>query len=295
MMEMKKYLFLCVYLMFLLSSCDQKSTDYSEVIGCSDEKCRLVYDGLQYYTYDMELTSQTEKINPADNEFQYRLHENDLYITSGNSITNNFKIMKNENEQLQTVYEHKNNREAIFPIAVIDDHYIFSIIEYVDDDHIFKGLFQLNDQHELEPLQIDTSEKTKHIFGIGLSSENNMFLLLHEDGKQNLYKTNASLSVFELVAKDVSQNLSTLAGDVCYTKEQQLFCGNKVMKKLEAGTIFSWVLDPYILEVDDIGNYEVRDITGHQVLHTGSDFIGFTKKVGEVIIYSDGKMLVLES
>lgn len=48
-----------------------------------------------------------------------------------------------------------------------------------------------------------------------------------------------------------------------------------------AGTIFSWVLDPYILEVDDIGNYEVRDITGHQVLHTGSDFIGFTKKSGK--------------
>ncbi|MDQ0226528.1 hypothetical protein [Metabacillus niabensis] len=290
---MKRFLFLLIGLILLIYGCDQDAEINNENLGCSGENCKLVYDGSQYHTYDIKIKSLTGKIDSTDNEFQYRLPGNDLYVTSGNSIENNFKIMKNENERLHTVYEHKNNKEAIFPIAVIDDNYIFAVMEYTSEEQTFKGFFQLNEKDELEQIKTESNEKTEKIFGVGISSNNNIFLLLHDEDRQDLYKTNLSLSKFELVAKDVSQNLSTFSGDVCYLKTHKIFCGNKVLKELEEGSVFAWVLDEYILEVNDMGSYEVRDVNDQKLLHSGTEFIGFDISPSEVIIYSDSKMLVL--
>lgn len=292
---MKKFLFLCIVLVLHLSGCVQGELVHTDNLGCYNEKCKLVYDGFQYHTYDTELFSLTGKVDTTHNEFQYRLPKNDLYVTSGNSITNNFKIMKKEKEQLQTVYEHNNDKDAIFPVGVIDDNYIFAIIDYDSNMQTFKGFFQLNHKNELEQLKTERNEKTEKIFGIGISSSNSIYLLLYENEKQNLYKTNLSLSEFELVAENVSQNLSLHSDEVCYLKDKKLYCGSKVMKELEEGTVFAWVIDRYVLEVNEIGIYEIRDIKNHEILYSGSDFIGVNETSSEITIYSEGQMLVLEA
>ena len=55
--------------------------------------------------------------------------------------------------------------------------------------------------------------------------------------KNKIYiKQISSLSEFELVAEDVNRPLSTLFDEVCYTKDQKLFCGQKMIKELTQDT-----------------------------------------------------------
>lgn len=292
---MKKILVLWIFLMMFLLGCNREASNTVELLGCSKDDCKLVYDGVKYHTYDTKLKLLTEEIGLEDNDFQYRLSKNDMYVTYGNSITNQFKILKRKNEQFETVYSHKNNEEAIFPFAYVDNQYVFLVMNYTDNKQSFVGLFHLNDKNKLEQLSTEKNEKTKNIFGVSISSNNNIYILLYEDGVQNLYKTNLSLSNFDLIATDVTQNLSTLSGEVCYIKNQKLFCGKTVLIELQAKTVLTWVVgDQYILEVDDTGNYEVRDIKDKKLILSGTDFIGFDENLSEVTIYSEGRMEKLE-
>ncbi|MEI5909719.1 hypothetical protein WAK64_22275 [Bacillus spongiae] len=292
-----KYVYSLFWLCFIpfLMSCNQETVDTEENLGCKVKNCKLVYDGVNYYTYDIEEMVNRDKIDSTDNEFEYRLYNNDEYITKGNSITNRFKILKRNNEQFQTIYSHENDSEAIFPLAVVDSQYIFAVMDYSGDEQSFKGLFKLNEENDLEQLETMKNEMSEKIFGIGMSSENNMYTLLFEDGQQNLYETNLSLSKFDLIAEGVSQNLSSFGEDICYMKDQQLLCGQKVMKNLEPVVVLSWVVgDKYILEVDDTGNFEVSELNGGEIIVNGTDFIGFEETLSEVSIYCDGKIEKLE-
>lgn len=291
---MRMLLFLGFSLLLFMSGCDQKAGVKSEAIGCSGEDCKLVYDGVQYLTYDEKGKTSTGKIDSTENEFQYRLPGNDQYVTSGNSITNDFSILKKENDRLEPVYEHDNDKEAIFPVAVVDKAYIFAVMEYSGDEQVFKGLFKLTDKHKLEKLKTEDNDMTKKIFGVGISSNDQFFVLLSEDGKQNLYHTDLSLSSFELVAEDVSQNLSAHEGDVCYVKDKTFFCGDQKIKELEDGTVFAWAVDDYILEVNDTGKFEVRDFKDQKLLQSGNQFIGFDKSSSKLTIYSQGNVTELE-
>ncbi|MCR8848207.1 hypothetical protein NQ095_07320 [Rossellomorea sp. SC111] len=290
---MKKLLFLLFILLLFISGCDERAGVKSEALGCSGEDCKLVYDGVQYLTYNEKSKSSTGKVDVTENEFQYRLPGNDEYVTSGNSMTNEFTILKRENERLEPVYEHDNDKEAIFPVAVMDEKYIFAIMEYAEDQQVFKGLFKLTEKNKLEKLKTEDNEMTRKIFGVGISSDDQFFVLLNEDGKQNVYHTDLSLSSFDLVAEDVSQNLSAHEGDVCYMKEGTFFCGDKKIKKLEDGTVFAWALGNDILEVNDTGKFEVRDFKDQKLLESGNQFIGFDSDSSKLTIYSDGDVTEL--
>ncbi|MBN8193350.1 hypothetical protein JI667_14465 [Bacillus sp. NTK074B] len=290
---MKKFLFLAFSLLVFMSGCDEQAGVKSEVLGCSGGDCALVYDGVQYLTYDEKVKSSTGKVDATENEFQYRLPGNDEYVTSGNSMTNEFTILKRENNRLEPVYKHDNDKEAIFPVAVVDEKYIFAIMEYSSDQQVFKGLYKLTDQNKLEKLKTEENDMTKHIFGVGISSNDQFYVLLNEDGKQNVYHTDLSLSSFELVAEDVSQNLSAHEGDVCYVKEEAFFCGDQKIKELEDGTVFAWALDEYIVEVNDTGKFEVRGFKDQKLLKSGNQFIGFDDHSSKLIIYSDGDVMEL--
>ncbi|AIM16314.1 hypothetical protein HW35_08565 [Bacillus sp. X1(2014)] len=287
---MKKQLAIILGMILTLFGCSRDSSGTEEILGCSKENCILVYDGVEYITYDTTSKQRTGKISTKENDFQYRLSKHDQYITYGNSVSSEFKIMKRVNERLETIYVHPSKTEAIFPFAYVKDEPIFAVMDYDGDKQKFIGLFHLK-KNQLEQLPTKQNEKTKKIFGIGISANDQIYTLLHEDGVQNLYKTNINLSKFELIAKDVTQNLSTLYGDVCYMKDQTLYCGKQVLTKLQPKTVLAWVVgDQYILEVDDIGNYEVRAVKDKQLLLSGNKFIGFDEKSSEVRIYSEGKM-----
>ncbi|NMH68094.1 hypothetical protein HF072_04810 [Bacillus sp. RO3] len=291
---MRMLLFIGMTMFLLLSGCDEQAGGKYETAGCSGEDCRLVYDGVQYFTYDTKVKSSTGKLDSTENEFQYRLPGNDEYVTSGNSITNEFKILKMVNERFQTVYEHKNDQEALFPVGVMDEQYIFAVMEYSEDQQTFKGLFQLNEEDELEQLKTEKNEKTESIFGVGISSENHLFLLLNEEDKQNVYQTDLSLSTFELVAEDISQNISARSGEVCYVKAETFFCGREAVKELEEGTVFAWAAGSFIVEVDDSGGFEVREIADQRLVQSGSHFLGFDVDGSSLTIYSDGNVYELE-
>jgi hypothetical protein len=287
---MKKRLIIIMGMILALLGCSRDSSGTEEILGCSQENCILVYDGVEYITYDTTPKQRTGKISAKENDFQYRLSKHDQYITYGNSVTSEFKIMKRVNERLETVYVHPSKTEGIFPFAYLNNEPIFAVMDYDGNEQRFVGLFHLK-KNQLEQLPTKQNEKTKKIFGVGISANDQIYTLLHEDGVQNLYKTNISLSKFELIAKDVTQNLSTLTGDVCYIKEQTLYCGKEVLTKLQPNTVSAWVVgDQYILEVDDTGNYEVRAIKDKNLLLSGNKFIGFDEKSSEVWIYSEGKM-----
>jgi hypothetical protein len=287
---MKKRLIIIMGMILALLGCSRDSSGTEEILGCLNENCILVYDGVEYITYDTTSKQRTGKISAKENDFQYRLSKHDQYITYGNSVTSEFKIMKRDNERLETIYVHPSKTEGIFPFAYLNNEPIFAVMDYDSNEQRFVGLFHLK-KNQLEQLPTKQNEKTKKIFGVGISANDQIYTLLHEDGVQNLYKTNISLSKFELIAKDVTQNLSTLSGDVCYIKEQTLYCGKEVLTKLQPNTVSAWVVgDQYILEVDDTGNYEVRAIKDKNLLLSGNKFIGFDEKSSEVWIYSEGKM-----
>lgn len=292
---MKRHVVLWVLLMGFLIGCDIASTESLEQKGCKEEDCMLVYDGVEYHTYDTKLMARTGKINDKENEFQYKLYNNDEYITSGNSITNQFRIMKRVNEQLETVYKHNNDEEGIFPFAVVDDRYIFSVMDYSNDSQKFVGLFYLNEKNKLEKLQTAQYEQTEKIFGIGISAGNNVYTLLFENGVQNLYRTNQSLTEFDLVAEEVNQNISTYQEEVCYVKSQSMYCGDELLSEFNDGVALAWVVnDKYILSVDDTGNYQLMDIEGKKIRISGKGFIGFEEKPSELLIFSDGKLEKVE-
>ena len=292
---MKKLFLFLFLILFILTGCEQDAKE-EFVLGCFEENCKLVYDGFEYLTYQPDKMSQTGKVSAEGNDFQYRLFNHDDYVTHGNSLTNGFKIMKRENEQLRTVYSHNNNNEGIYPFAYINGDYIFSVMDYSKDTQKFVGLFRLNEEHKLEQINTEMSEKSESIFGVGISAHDQIYTLLYENEKQNLYKTNLSLSEFELVAEDVNRPLSTLFDEVCYTKDQKLFCGQKMIKELTQDTATAWVLgNRYILEVDETAFYTVRDLDEQKLLFSGMDFIGFDIKSSEIIIYCDGDVKILEA
>lgn len=288
---MKRHLVLWLILAGYLIGCDIASTESLEQKGCKEEDCLLVYDGVEYHTFDTRLMARTGRINDKENEFQYRLYNNDEYITSGNSITNKFRIMKRVNEQLETVYEHNNDAEGIFPFAFVDDRFIFSVMDYSNESQKFVGLFYLNGKNKLEKLQTAQNEQTDKIFGIGISTGNSVYTLLYEDGVQNLYRTNPALTEFELVAEEVNQNISTYQEKVCYVKSESMYCGDGLLKEFKDAVELAWVVsDKYILSVDDTGNYQLIDIEGGKVRVSGKGFIGFEEKPSELMIFSDGKL-----
>ncbi|MCA1322354.1 hypothetical protein LC085_20965 [Bacillus tianshenii] len=288
---MKRHLVLWLLLAGYLIGCDIASTESLEQKGCKGEDCLLVYDGVEYHTFDTKLMARTGRINDKENEFQYRLYNNDEYITSGNSITNQFRIMKRVNERLETVYEHNNDQEGIFPFAFADDRYIFSVMDYSNESQKFVGLFYLNGKNKLEKLQTAQNEQTDKIFGIGISTGNSVYTLLYEDGVQNLYRTNPALTEFELVAEEVNQNISTYQEKVCYVKSESMYCGDGLLKEFKHAVELAWVVsDKYILSVDDTGNYQLIDIEGGKVRVSGKGFIGFEEKPSELMIFSDGKL-----
>lgn len=292
---MKKHMFLWFLLAALLTGCNFVSTDSVERKGCSGEDCLLVYDGVEYQKFDTELQARTGKIAETENEFQYRLYNHDEYITSGNSITNQFRIMKRVNEQLETVYEHDDNDEGIFPFAYINNQYIFSIMDYSEENQQFVGLFYLNEENKLEKLQTAVNDQTEKIFGIGVSGNNKMYTLLFENEVQNLYETDPTLSTFKLVAEEVNQNISTYQDKACYVKSEAIYCGDQLLKELKGGVAQAWVLeDKYILAVDETGNYQLMKIESDDILFSGKSFIGFEQKSSELIIFSEGKMEKVE-
>lgn len=292
---MKKHVIIWLLLAAFIIGCDSAFTESKGKIGCSEQDCLLVYDGVEYQTYDTKLKARTGKIDETENEFQYRLYNNDEYITSGNSITNQFRIMKRVKEQLETVYVHNNDNEGIFPFASINNQFIFSVMEYSDESQKFVGLFYLNTNNKLEKLQTATNEQTEKIFGIGISGDNKMYTLLFENGVQNLYETDSSLSTFKLVAKEVNQNISMYKDKVCYVKSENLYCGDQLFKELSGGVTQAWVInDQYILSVDDTGNYQLMNIKTNNKLFSGTGFIGFENKHSELILFSEGKMEKVE-
>ncbi|GFN31239.1 hypothetical protein [Paenibacillus xylaniclasticus] len=286
---------LVLCLLLVMMGCSKAADKKEEIIGCTEEDCALVYDGAEYITYNTTLKSKSGKISSEDNEFQYRLFQDDRYITSGNSMTNHFKIMERSNTRLLTVYEHDNENEALFPFAIIDGQYVYAVMEYKGDRQKFVGLFRLNSSGDLEQLKTNQSEMTDKIFGIGIHAEDNVYTLLYDNGKQDLYKTDPSLASFELVAEDVSRTLSTLKDEVCYMKDQSLYCGKAPVQKLNAGTALAWVIaDRYVLEVDDTGNYQVKELQDGKELLSGARYIGYNHDGSQIVIYSEGKMDVLE-
>lgn|GEM_PF-1704693 len=291
----KLFIFPLCLLLLVMMGCSKATDKKEEIIGCTEEDCALVYDGFEYVAYNTSLKSQVGKIIAKDNEFQYRLFQDDKFITSGNSMTNHFKIMERSNTRLLTVYEHDKDNEALFPFAIIDGQYAFAVMEYAGEEQKFVGLFRLNESGKLEQLQTVQSEMANKIFGVGIHADNNIYTLLYDNGKQDLYKTDRSLASFELVAKDVNRTLSTRNGDVCYMKDQSMYCGQASVQKLEPGTALAWVIsDSYVLEVDDTGDYQVKALQGGKLLLSGSRFIGYDRDGSKLVIYCEEKMEVLE-
>ncbi|MGA3678030.1 hypothetical protein [Lysinibacillus agricola] len=120
---------------------------------------------LEYWEQKLKVYNQdTHKFirywNDTENEFQYNFKEYSDVLTSGNSITNNFSIIRYTETGVKTLLKLPAN-EALFPLTIDDkDNMYFCRIYYNDDKTEKKRVISKYSEknNQLDDLAIDVSK-----------------------------------------------------------------------------------------------------------------------------------------
>ena len=129
---------LCVIISYflavvLLASCTAKNDKYANLFKADYSDNNEIY--YNYYTSKLLLLIHKDnnfarKENDED-IIQYQFSNNNAYYTSGSSTKNNFKIIKVQNSQIETLYELPNKSDdALFPFDEYDGKLYFIKTKY---------------------------------------------------------------------------------------------------------------------------------------------------------------------
>ncbi|WP_088839329.1 hypothetical protein [Listeria sp. ILCC792] len=288
------------FLMFLLavltiSGCSKNQNDEVNNSNEVNKNIKLVYDGAKLIKFDMSEESALEPWDLRSNQFQYTFFKSAKYITSGNSISNNFEILKKAGDSYSSIYHLKSDKEALFPLASIGDEHLFIVVKYLDDTNELVDLLEIDRSGKIKKMNLELSDKAKKVFS-GISTDNgDIYTLLHENKMANLYKTNKMLSEFNLIATDVDENsLSTNKEEIVYTKKNYLYSGTKQIKKLAEGTTTAKIIsDTYLLQVMADGEFIVEDLSTNNILLSYNDYLGYQENNDKISFFTSDNVYEL--
>ncbi len=287
-MKKKISFLISLLIVLIMSGCSENLDDKKNNSTAGDENVTLVYDGAKLIKFDRSKKLALEPWDTRDNQFQYMFFKTAKYITSGNSISNKFEILKKTGDSYSNVYRLNDDKEAIFPLANIFDEYLFMIVSYSGNTNELVDVVEINSSGKIKKLNLALSDKAKKVFSGISTNQGDIYTLLHENDVANLYKTNKSLSKFDLIASDVNESaLSTNKEEVVYSKQNYLYSGIRQIKKLNKETVLAKVIsDKYILQVMIDGKFIVEDMSTNTILLGHSDYLGYQEENNKVSFFT---------
>lgn len=217
--------------MLIISACSKEQNNEASYQNELNNHINLVYDGAKLVKFDMTAKSALEPWNTSSNQFQYMFGNSDKYITSGNSLSNDFEILKKSGNNYKSVYHLKDNKQALFPLAQIGDEYLFMVITYSNHNNKLVDLLVIDKSEKIKEMNLKLSNKAKNVFSGISSSSGDVYVLVNENDMANLYKTNKKLSEFVLIATDIGESdLSFYKDEIVYIKKDDLYSGAKRTK-----------------------------------------------------------------
>lgn len=181
---MKKFKILLGVLVFFLIGCSSDTQDsYLTGDPIDTNKVHIYYDPI-----DKKLTkfnpngNSTSIINPSDSQFAYDINNADNYFVMGDSKDHKYKLVKIEEENIETIHEFPSGEEVI-PIGYNEGSVFFI--------HRFNGPSgEKTDKRTISFIDIETLEVTdisnvKGLLADGIVSPNNIYYTVYN--KENAY------------------------------------------------------------------------------------------------------------
>ena len=172
------FIFILLTISILFSSCNNITQDYDQI---DDNQIYLYH---RYSQKIVKYSPDTKKITlypKVDNLVQYEFSSSSNIYTSGHSTFNNFEIIKNNSNNIETLFK-LNKDEGIFPLATNNKDYLFIHTYYSKDGDILKhkiAKFDLDKKELYDYPNIDGFHPT------GIILDNDLYFTRYEEDKNN--------------------------------------------------------------------------------------------------------------
>lgn len=126
----------CVILLLigLLSSCSTSVNEYANIFQSDYLETNEIY--YNYYSSKLLLLKDSDAGREENQEdiIQYPFLNNNAYFTSGSSTQNHFKILKLQDDKIQTIFEVPDeSNSALFPLDEYQGKLYFIKTKYIDN------------------------------------------------------------------------------------------------------------------------------------------------------------------
>ena len=159
----------------------------------------IFYNGMRLVNYDL-INDEYSYFNNTDNQFQYYIPNSDNYYFNGNSITNNFKLIRVYDNSIEEIC-HFPSSEGTFPINKVNN-YIYFIHCYYNSDKpteefvnkrcIARYDLETNTYHNIRDLNAN-------IYYGEANEENIFYSTPNIDSTFNIYKYNITNKTIETI------------------------------------------------------------------------------------------------
>lgn len=133
MKKMIVHICACLLLISLLSSCSTSANEYADVFHSDYSETNQIY--FNYYTSRLLLVKDRDagREDSFEDIVQYPFLNNNTFFTSGSSTQNHFKILKLQDQKIQTIYELPDaSNSALFPLDEFEGKLYFVKTTYLD-------------------------------------------------------------------------------------------------------------------------------------------------------------------
>ncbi|MFJ8461992.1 hypothetical protein ACIQ57_23225 [Lysinibacillus xylanilyticus] len=243
---------------------------------------------LEYWEQKLKVYNQdTHKFirywNDTENEFQYNFKEYSDVLTSGNSITNNFSIIRYTETGVKTLLKLPAN-EALFPLTIDDkDNMYFCRIYYNDDKTEKKRVISKYSEknNQLDDLAIDVSklmdvsvigeklfftsydekEQKYELYESSLTGKNEIELIENNLEGSEIYNINGELYLKSSEGKLVSKVNEYPSGEITIAYKDWLLFLDVKENSSQNLRIYSIGSKKYIYTTENLNGYHLNGYT----------------------------------
>ena len=292
----KKILYLCVIMAFIISGCGRQPDYADETENILDSfvlEDHTIYLMNKYddtvCLYDLEREKLVKKYLEKDFMF-YGFGNDSEYYTAGHSFENHFCILKVADENLEVVYQMK-EQEGIFPLAQNQEHMLF-LREVYDDE---------NNVTQQEIVQFDMENKTLTTLWVatvnvayGAIVQDALYFSSYVEEKDSfdLYCVDLGEETFEITKQmELNEGILYSDGKELYWQDNNELCSNS--KSVKKGNVNYFVNEDVVIELyiaEEELCADVVRIPSGEVLLSEKEFVSFEIQPGELILYCDGSV-----
>ncbi|MGE7676173.1 hypothetical protein ACQKMV_21870 [Lysinibacillus sp. NPDC094403] len=240
---------------------------------------------LEYWEQKLKVYNQdTHKFirywNDTENEFQYNFKEYSDILTSGNSITNNFSIIRYTETGVKTLLKLPAN-EALFPLTIDNkDNMYFCRIYYNDDktekkrviskyskkdnqlDDLAIGVGKLMDVSvigkKLFFTSFDEKEQKYELYESSLKGKNEIEMIESNLEGSEIYNINGELYLKSAEGKLVSQVKEYPSGEITIAYKDWLLFLDVKENSSQNLRIYSIDSEKYIYKTENLNGYNLN-------------------------------------